>query len=58
MIGVQAEEPGAVRRDPAPIALRQNGVVVDAMMPKVVPSARRKRSAGAVPSCMTGSTRP
>ena len=35
---------------------RQNGAVVEAMMPKVSPSARRYRSAGAGPPSCSGST--
>ena len=38
--------PSAVRRLRS--QLRQNGAVVDAMMPKTVPSGSVKRSAGAV----------
>jgi len=37
---------------------RQNGAVVEAMMPKVVPSASRNRSAGARPSAAIGSIAP
>ena len=44
--------PSAVTR--LRLQLRQNGAVVEAMMPKTVPSGRAKRDAGAALSSMTG----
>ncbi len=48
--------PSAVRRLRS--QSRQKGAVVEAMTPKVVPSARRKRSAGAAARAGSGSTGP
>ena len=48
--------PSAVTR--ARSQVRQNGAVVEAITPNVVPSARRKRSAGAQPSLRIGVTAP
>ena len=48
--------PSAVRR--ARSQVEQNGVVVEAMTPTVVPSGRRKRSAGAYVVASIGSSAP
>jgi len=54
---VEAQEPHAVGREPAP-QVAQKGVVVDAMIPNVVPSGRANRCAGAEVFSRTGSIGP